>query len=76
MGKKQAPKEIPVEAAPLPASLEEDLVKVDVAMSLLGVKRTKIYLMMKKGLPHYKMGRNLLFLRSELVAYRQGQKVS
>jgi len=62
-----------------PPELPDKLLKVEEVMEMLGVSRTEIYNLMKRGMPHYKLGkrqRNLRFVRIELAVWLKEQKIS
>ncbi len=52
----------------------EKLIGVKEACEILGVARATLYNYMKKGLPHYKIGKLVKFRTSDLEDWIQNQK--
>jgi predicted DNA-binding transcriptional regulator AlpA len=56
-----------------------ELLKVEEVMKKFRIGRTAVYNLMKRGMPHYKLGkkqRNLRFIEAELLAWFKEQKIS
>lgn len=62
-----------------PPVLPEKLLKVEEVMQILGVSRGEISSLMKRGLPHYKLGkkqRNLRFDKDKLAVWLRDQQMT
>ena len=63
--------------APGPPELSEPLLTADDAAELLRVRRSTVYeLARTRRLPHVRVGRRILFVRSDLAAWVVANRVS
>lgn len=59
-----------LEANPAPSNSSQEVIWMDDAVQILNLAKPTIYGLLSKGrLPHYKRGRKVYFLRSELEAW-------
>ena len=64
------------QGAPPPAALSEPLLTADDAAALLRVRRSTVYeLARTRRLPHVRVGRRILFVRSDLAGWVVANRV-
>ena len=64
------------QGSPPPAALSEPLLTADDAAALLRVRRSTVYeLARTRRLPHVRVGRRILFVRSDLAAWVVANRV-
>lgn len=61
-----------IQAKQSPEVLEYERLNIDEASKLTGYSKSAIY---KGFLPHYRMGKKLIFLRKELIEWMEAQTV-